>query len=94
MLIEAFNYIIRESERFTTALTQHLELTFLALGISIAIGLLLGVVSTRVAWIKRVSLTFGNLGRTIPSLAVLALALPLLGIGFALIARIISLLMA
>ena len=81
MLIETFNYIIEESQRFTTALTQHLELTFLALGISIVIGLLMGVVSTRVRWIKAASLTLGSLGRTVPSLAVLALALPLLGIG-------------
>lgn len=81
MLIETFNYIIEESQRFTTALTQHLVLTFIALGISIALGLLLGVVSTRVRWMKTASLTFGNLGRTIPSLAILALALPLLGIG-------------
>ena len=81
MLIDTFNYIIEESQRFTTALTQHLELTFLALGISIVIGLLLGVVSTRVRWIKSASITLGSLGRTIPSLAVLALALPLLGIG-------------
>jgi osmoprotectant transport system permease protein len=81
LLIETFNYIIEQSQRFTTALTQHLELTFLALGISIVIGLLLGVVSTRVRWIKTASLTLGNLGRTVPSLAVLALALPLLGIG-------------
>ena len=81
MLIETFNYIIEESKRFTIALTQHLELTFMALGISIALGLLLGVISTRVRWFKVLSLTLGNLGRTVPSLAVLALALPLLGIG-------------
>jgi osmoprotectant transport system permease protein len=81
VLIETFNYIIEESQRFTVALTQHLELTFLALGVSIALGLFLGVISTRVRWIKSISLTFGNLGRTVPSLAVLALALPLLGIG-------------
>ena len=81
MLIETFNYIIEESKRFTIALTQHLELTFMALGISIALGLLLGVISTRVRWFKVLSLTLGNLGRTVPSLAVLALALPLRGIG-------------
>jgi osmoprotectant transport system permease protein len=81
VLIETFNYIIEESQKFTNALTQHLELTFLALGVSIVLGLLLGIISTRVRWFKRLSLAFGNLGRTIPSLAVLALALPLLGIG-------------
>ncbi|MFQ5944310.1 MAG: ABC transporter permease [Anaerolineales bacterium] len=81
MLAETFNFIIEESQRFTTALTQHLVITFIALGISIAIGLSLGVIGTRVRWMKTASLAIGNLGRTIPSLAVLALALPLLGIG-------------
>jgi osmoprotectant transport system permease protein len=81
LLVETFSYIIEESQRFTTALTQHLVLTFIALGISILLGVLLGVVSTRVRWIRAASLGFGNLGRTIPSLAILALALPLLGIG-------------
>lgn len=81
MLIEMIDYIIEESQRFTTALSQHLQITFLSLGVSILIGLFLGIVSTRVRWIKNLSLTLGNLGRTVPSLAVLALALPLLGIG-------------
>jgi osmoprotectant transport system permease protein len=56
-------------------------LTFIALGISIVLGLLLGIVSTRIKWLEQATLTMGNLGRTIPSLAVLALALPFLGIG-------------
>lgn len=81
MLIDTFDYIIQQSQRFTTALTQHLWLTFVALAISMVLGLLLGIVSTRRRWIRSLSLAFGNLGRTVPSLAVLALALPLLGIG-------------
>jgi osmoprotectant transport system permease protein len=74
-------YIIERSQQFTTALAQHLNLTFIALGISVLLGLVLGIISTRINWVKRVVLTVGNLGRTIPSLAILALALPLLGIG-------------
>lgn len=81
MLVDTFDYIILEADRFTTALSQHLGITFVALGISIVLGLLLGVVSTRIRWFKAASLAFGNIGRTVPSLAVLALALPLLGIG-------------
>lgn len=81
MLIDTYNYIILEADRFTTALSQHLRITFLALAMSIVLGLVLGVVSTRVRWFKSLSLAFGNIGRTVPSLAVLALALPLLGIG-------------
>lgn len=81
MLAEMFIYIIERSQNFTTALTKHLYLTFVSLGISVSLGLLLGIVATRIAWLRTAVLNFGNLARTIPSLAVLALALPLLGIG-------------
>lgn len=81
MLVEMMTYIIERSQQFTTALAQHLKLTFIALGISVALGLLLGIISTRISWIRKGALLMGNLGRTIPSLAILALALPLLGIG-------------
>jgi osmoprotectant transport system permease protein len=81
VLVEMMQYIIERSQQFTTALAQHLNLTFIALGISVVLGLILGIISTRIAWIKKGTLAIGNLGRTIPSLAILALALPLLGIG-------------
>ena len=81
LLVEMMTYIIERSDEFTTALSQHLNLTFLSLAIAIVLGLFFGVVSTRVAWLRSTVLSIGNIGRTIPSLAVLALALPLLGIG-------------
>jgi len=81
VLIDMMTYIIERSQQFTTALAQHLNLTFIALGISVVLGPALGIISTRISWVKKSALTIGNLGRTIPSLAILALALPLLGIG-------------
>ncbi|MGD8458372.1 MAG: ABC transporter permease [Anaerolineales bacterium] len=81
MLIDTLQYIIERSQEFTTALGQHLSITFIALGISVAIGLIFGVIASRIKWLRNVLLTIGNIGRTIPSLAILALALPLLGIG-------------
>ena len=81
MLVETANYVIERSLEFTNALSQHLSLTFIALGISIVVGLLLGIITTRISWLEKGTLTLGNLGRTIPSLAVLAMALPFLGIG-------------
>lgn len=81
MLIQTLQYLIERSQVFTTALSQHLNLTFIALGISVALGLLLGILSSRVRWLRSFVMNVGSLGRTIPSLAVLALALPLLGIG-------------
>lgn len=81
MLIETVNYIIESSADFTTALGQHLTITFISLGISVVLGLVLGILSTRIKWLETLLLNLGNLGRTLPSLAVLALALPFLGIG-------------
>lgn len=81
MLAEMVAFIIERSDNFTTVLNQHLWLTFVSLAISIVLGLLLGIISSRVAWLRSSLLTAGNIGRTVPSLAVLALALPLLGIG-------------
>ena len=81
MLTEMFLYIIERSQNFTEALSQHLWLTFVSLILSVTIGVLLGIISSRVRWLRNTLLTLGNIGRTIPSLAVLALALPLLGIG-------------
>lgn len=81
MLLAMIQYLIDRSEVFTTALSQHLYLTFVSLGISVVLGMLLGIIATRLRWLRLFVLNVGSLGRTIPSLAVLALALPLLGIG-------------
>ncbi len=81
MLNDMLLYIMERSQDFTTALSQHLEITFVALIISIALGMLFGIIATRVPVLKTTFLLIGNTGRTIPSLAVMALALPLLGIG-------------
>jgi len=81
MLLDTLQYIVERSQDFTTALGQHLYLTFISLALSVAFGLIFGIIATRVRWLRNTMLTIGNIGRTIPSLAILALALPLLGIG-------------
>ena len=81
MFAEMMSYIIENSQGFTKALNEHLQITFIALGISIILGLLLGIIGSRFSWLQSTLLNVGKIGRTIPSLAVLALALPLLGIG-------------
>lgn len=81
MFAEIFDYIINESQVFTNALSEHLIITFIALAISILLGLGLGILGSRVSWLRNSLLTVSKIGRTIPSLAILALALPLLGIG-------------
>jgi osmoprotectant transport system permease protein len=61
---------------------RHLELVLAALGAAIFLGVPLGIWSTRSRWLRAVVLTGAGLLQTIPSLALLSLLIPLLGIGF------------
>ncbi|GIL38962.1 ABC transporter permease [Roseiterribacter gracilis] len=57
-------------------LLEHLRLSGAAFALSVALGVALGLTGSRIVT------QLANLARTLPSLAVLALALPLLGTGF------------
>jgi len=59
-------------------LTAHLQLTLLALLCSAAVSLPLGVAVTRVRWLERPALGVAGVIQTIPSLALLAVMVPLL----------------
>jgi len=74
-------WLTAQPDQFSDALTTHLDLTFSALGFSMLLGIVGGVVSSRVEALRAVLINLGNIGRTIPSLAVLALALPIFGVG-------------
>lgn len=60
---------------------QHLKLVGLSLLAAILIGVPLGVAAARSRWIGGVVLATTGLAQTIPSLALLAVLIPLLGIG-------------
>lgn len=79
---EAYSYFLGHSDRFWQALARHLVLSGVALAISVIICVPLGIViARRVNLAQAVITAFGSL-RLIPSLAVLFLALPYLGLGF------------
>ena len=59
-------------------LTAHLQLTLLALLLSTAISVPLGIAATRVAWLEQPILGVAGVIQTIPSLALLAVMVPLL----------------
>lgn len=80
-LAEQHAWMLSDSDEVLRQLRIHLELTFLALGVSMALGIVGGIVSSRVEVLRTVLINLGNIGRTIPSLAVLALALPIFGVG-------------
>lgn len=75
-------YLLDQPQQFRDLLTRHLQLTGAAVLLAIAIALPLGIAASR-SRLLAAPLTFlASVGQTVPSLAVLALMLPLLGIGF------------
>ncbi len=75
------DWMLSDSDEVIRQLNTHLELTFIALGISMLLGIGGGLISSRVERLRTLLINLGNVGRTIPSLAVLALALPIFGVG-------------
>ena len=82
LLVEAWAFVLANPVRFWTALSTHVTLSAAALAIAIAIAVPLGVRLSGGRHGALVAINAANIGRTLPSLAVLALAMPLLGTGF------------
>ena len=67
---------------FYIHLRDHVALAIVALATALAIGLPLGAFAARTPRLRAVTLGAIGIGRVVPSLAVLALMLPLVGVGF------------
>ena len=67
---------------FPEKLREHIVLSIVALLVAIAIALPVALLIRNTRLGAAVAINIGNVGRAVPSLAILALALPLLGIGF------------
>ena len=68
---------------FIPLLITHIQLSVVALLIGVAIALPVALLVSRSAVLSAVAINVGNIGRAVPSLALLALAFPFLGFGFA-----------
>lgn len=82
LLVEAWQFIVAHPERFFGALYTHIALSAAALGLAIAFALPVGVLLADKRRAALAAITAANIGRTLPSLAVLALVMPILGTGF------------
>ncbi|MEO8347096.1 MAG: ABC transporter permease [Betaproteobacteria bacterium] len=82
LLVEAWQFIVAHPDRFFGALYTHVLLSAAALSIAVAIALPIGVLLADRRRASMVAITIANVGRTLPSLAVLALVMPILGTGF------------
>lgn len=66
---------------FTAHVVEHLVLALSALALALAAGLPLGILAAESPSLRGVVLASAGIGRTLPSLAVLMLLLPWLGVG-------------
>ena len=82
MFQQALDYALNNTERFVVAFQQHLLLVAIPLTIGIVIGIPLGLWSARSKTVSAIVINLFNALRVIPSLAVLFLAIPILGLSF------------
>ncbi|HEY5093560.1 MAG TPA: ABC transporter permease [Candidatus Eremiobacteraceae bacterium] len=82
LIAQAWAFAVTHQGSIQTAIREHLALSATALGAAAAVCLPLGVLASRHAW-GRAAIAAVNAVRVIPSLAILALVLPWLGLGFA-----------
>lgn len=75
------NILVSQFKKLLPNVVRHLELTGIALVAATLIGLLVSVTVYRVTWLSRSVVYVCGLMQTIPSIALLALMIPLLGIG-------------
>lgn len=81
MIRDLINYFMTSGDEVLALLMEHIQLTTLALLAAIAIGIPLGILISYIKPASKPVLAFANLVQAIPSMALLGLAIPVLGIG-------------
>lgn len=82
MLAETLRWAAEHQEMLLKAALRHLELAGAALAVAVLIAVPLGIALTRIPAVAGLAIGLANVLRTIPSLALLVLMLPLLGTGY------------
>lgn len=82
LLIETLEFIQNNSDRVIDAGIRHVNLSFSALILAALVAIPVGIWLALSRRYVLLIINIANVGRTVPSLAILALAMPLLGTGF------------
>ncbi|HEU5011075.1 MAG TPA: ABC transporter permease [Roseiflexaceae bacterium] len=82
LLQSAYQYYLENQDTFWEAMQRHLALSLSSLGIAIALCIPLGILISRRINIAEYIINVFNGFRVVPSLVILFLALPYLGLGF------------
>lgn len=75
-------YIAEYPDTFIGLLIRHLQLVFSSSLVAIGIGVILGVVAAKTKVVSKIIIGIANIIQSIPELVMLALGIPLLGVGF------------
>jgi osmoprotectant transport system permease protein len=81
-LAAAYRYLVTNFDEFLGLLQQHLTLVLVSVGLAIVVAVPLGILAERNERTKSIVMGLGNVAQTIPTLAIIALVFPLLGLGF------------
>ena len=74
-------FCLEKREVILFATLRHIEVSAIAVVISVVVAVPLGILITRYRKLAHVVVNSANIGQTIPSLAILGLVIPVLGIG-------------
>ena len=79
--MDFLNFVVNNIGQISDLTIEHIELTFTAVLISIIVGVPLGILISYVKQLSKPVLGVANVIQAVPSLALLGLSIPLLGIG-------------
>jgi osmoprotectant transport system permease protein len=79
---DPFSFFIHNLSLFASKTAAHLELSFAAIGVAIVLAIPLGVWLGHLHRGSFLAITASNIGRALPSLAVISIGIGILGIGF------------
>jgi osmoprotectant transport system permease protein len=82
VFVDAFNFFFNNLSLIGNKTVAHLELSFAAIGLAILIAIPLGVWLGHLHRGSFVAINASNIGRALPSLAVISIGIGILGIGF------------
>ena len=80
-MIALFKYMTEHSSQITELLIEHIEMTAAAVAFAVCIGVPLGILISYVRRLGKPIIGVANVVQAVPSMALLGLAIPLLGIG-------------
>lgn len=80
LLREVWTYFLTHQSEFLGALGEHLGLVGVSLGVAVALAVPLGILTARAGWASAAVINTINALRVVPSLAVLFLVVPYLGL--------------